>query len=113
MNELMSILVDIGIIVGVIFLAYLFKYVKEKINNENNTAFRNCASVFVKAAEQLYDTGVLQSDGRKEYVLNMLKEIGFSTYDDTDAVIESAVYDLNNDKTTILEPITCDLEETK
>lgn len=50
---------------------------------------------FVRAAEKLADTGKIDKDTKKSYVIKLLKAKGVNITDEVDALIESAVMDLD------------------
>lgn len=55
----------------------------------------NLICYFVRAAEKLADTGVIDKATKKEYVVNLLKQKGVDVTSEVDALIESAVLDLD------------------
>lgn len=55
----------------------------------------NLICYFVRAAEKLADTGVIDKATKKEYVVNLLKQKGVNVTSEVDALIESAVLDLD------------------
>lgn len=55
----------------------------------------NLICYFVRAAEKLADTGVIEKATKKEYVVSLLKQKGVNVTSEVDALIESAVLDLD------------------
>lgn len=81
-------------IVGV----FVIPYIKSKTTVEQQTEIAAWVKIAVKAAEQLY-TGCGRGEEKKQYVLNWLNERGIKVNtDELDAMIESAVFELNKDK---------------
>lgn len=50
---------------------------------------------FVQAAEKLAETGVLDRESKKDYVVGLLVQKGYDVNDETEAFIESAVKELD------------------
>lgn len=50
---------------------------------------------FVRAAQKLADTGAIDKTTKKEYVISLLKAKGVVITPEVDAMIESAVFDLD------------------
>lgn len=115
--EIMEIFIDIAIVAGVVLMAYLFKYFSHKINVSDNKQLGEWINTFVLAAEQMMESGAIKKDERKDFVLNMLKEVGGITGadegPDINAIIEAAVYSLNNNKVKELEPVVCEFTSTE
>lgn len=71
---------------------YIIPYIKAKTSERTYENIRNIASIAVGAAEQLAATGVIKKEEKKEYVLEILKNHGFTlNYSQLEAVIEAAV----------------------
>lgn len=52
-------------------------------------------SKFVYAAEKLAETGVIDKESKKDYVVELLKRKGYAVTDEVEAFIESAVKELD------------------
>lgn len=50
---------------------------------------------FVQAAEKLAETGILDRESKKDYVVGLLVQKGYDVNDETEAFIESAVKELD------------------
>ena len=78
-------------------------YIKSKTTVEQQQEISAWVKIAVSAAEQIYK-GVGRGEEKKEYVLNWLAEKGIKIdADELDAMIESAVYELNEPKVKKLE----------
>ena len=101
----MDIWIDIiGKIAAVVFVTIIyFAYGKLKAYLETQTAYwknedaRKLIESFVKAAEQLLKVDDPTGQKRKEYVIQMLRDIGAEVDEGLDAEIEAAVYRLNHE----------------
>ena len=65
----------------------------------------NLICYFVRAAEKLADTGVIDKTMKKEYVVKLLKQKGISITSEVDALIESAVLDLDMAVASVFDAI--------
>lgn len=75
--------------------AYLLPYLKSKGHLENLSETMEYITIAVRAAEQIF-VGSGLGEKKKEYVLQWLKDRNITVdLDKVDAMIESAVYDLN------------------
>lgn len=66
----------------------------------------NLICYFVRAAEKLADTGVIDKATKKEYVVNLLKQKGVNVTSEVDALIESAVLDLDMAVASVFDVIS-------
>lgn len=65
----------------------------------------NLICCFVRAAEKLADTGVIDKTTKKEYVVKLLKQKGINITSEVDALIESAVLDLDMAVASVFDAI--------
>lgn len=65
----------------------------------------NLICYFVRAAEKLADTGVIDKATKKEYVVKLLKQKGVNVTSEVDALIESAVLDLDMAVASVFDAI--------
>ena len=71
---------------------YLIPFIKSKTSAQNYAKLQNVVSTAVWAAEQLSRTGVIKKEEKKQYVLDVLNNHGFTLdYVQIEAMIESAV----------------------
>ena len=91
--DLTQIILAVITLIGAIITRYLIPWIKGKVDERQYEALKILARTGVFAAEQLFSSE--QWKEKKEYVVNLLKENGYSV-DDTavDALIESLVREL-------------------
>lgn len=65
----------------------------------------NLICYFVRAAEKLADTGAIDKTTKKEYVIKLLKQRGINITSEVDALIESAVLDLDMAVASVFDAI--------
>ena len=96
-------MIDITVIVEAVLTlsiaavsAFVIPWLKRKVSAEKLAEVSEWVKIAVAAAEQIYN-GPGRGEEKKEYVINWLREHGI-TVDDAklDALIEAAVYELNN-----------------
>jgi biopolymer transport protein ExbD len=94
--DITPVLQAIFILISIIITTVLVPMIKSKTTAEQQQNIESWIKIAVSAAEQLY-TQSGQGAEKKAYVVNYLKERGF-TVDESklDAMIESAVYQLKN-----------------
>lgn len=80
---------------------FLISWIKSKTTAQQRIELVAWAKIGVAAAEQLY-TGAGRGEEKKQYVLDFLKEKGFTINEaSVDAAIEAAVKQLNTEGLTI------------
>ena len=90
-------------LIAVIITVIIIPYIKSKTTVAQQQEISAWVKIAVSAAEQIYK-GVGRGEEKKEYVLNWLAEKGIKIdADELDAMIESAVYELNEPKVKKLE----------
>ena len=91
--DLTQIILAILTLVGTVITRYLIPWIKSKTSERQFEALKILARTGVYAAEQIFTTE--QWKEKKEYVVNLLKENGYSV-DSTsvDALIEAMVREL-------------------
>ena len=91
-------------LVAVVITSIIIPYIKKKTSVEQQKEIVSWVKIAVMAAEQIY-VGTGRGSEKKLYVIEWLADRNITV--DTnkiDAIIESAVYELNNG-TVILEPV--------
>ena len=82
-------------LVAVIITAIVIPYIKSKTTKEQRQELAGWIKIAVSAAEQIYH-GAGRGKEKKQFVINWLAERNIKLDSETiDAMIESAVYDLN------------------
>jgi len=85
-------------IIGAIFTYVLVPYIKARTTEAQQDKIMTAVEIAVMAAEQIYNTPGAGKD-KKAYVLAMLNQKGIKLTDaQLDAIIEAAVYQLNQIK---------------
>lgn len=96
MFDITPIIEAVAALIAVIFTAVVIPYIKSKTTTQQQAQINAWVKIAVAAAEQIYK-GSGRGEEKKEYVINWLEERGFTLdEDELDALIESAVYELNN-----------------
>lgn len=96
MFDITPIIETVAALIAVIFTAVVIPYIKSKTTTQQQAQINAWVKIAVAAAEQIYK-GSGRGEEKKEYVINWLEERGFTLdEDELDALIESAVYELNN-----------------
>lgn len=89
---LQVVLALISAVMSVLVIPWLktsvFPWLKEK-------RLYNAVTMFVQAAEKLAETGAIDRSKKKEYVLRLLRGKGYVIDDEVEALIESAVKELD------------------
>lgn len=92
-------LAGITLIIAIV-AAFVIPYIKSKTTAEQFATIKLWVTVAVNAAEQLF-TGSGRGEEKKNFVLSFLQSKGFTIdLESIDALIESAVLDLNKSVTT-------------
>ena len=85
-------------LVAVIFTVLVIPYIKSKTTIEQQAEIYAWVQIAVSAAEQLFK-GIGRGEEKKQYVLDWLAARNIKVNaDELDAMIESAVFDLNKEK---------------
>lgn len=82
------------VLIGVI-TKFLVPYVKSQITTQKLSFIKTWVDSLVNTAEQKIQ-GSKMGDEKKKWVVDMLKKLGIVVDDSVDALIESAVFVLNN-----------------
>lgn len=83
-------------LVAVVITVIVIPYINSKTTKEQQKQLNGWIKIAVAAAEQIY-TGAGRGAEKKEYVLSYLAEHGMVVdVEKIDAMIEAAVYELNN-----------------
>ena len=92
-------------LIAAIITAIIVPYIKSRTTTQQQTQIAAWVRIAVTAAEQLYK-GSGRGAEKKAYVLDWLHEHGV-TVDESklDAMIESAVYEINNSAFVVGEPV--------
>lgn len=91
-------LAGITLIIAIV-AAFVIPYIKSKTTAEQFATIKLWVTVAVNAAEQLF-TGSGRGEEKKNFVLSFLQSKGFTIdLESIDALIESAVLDLNKSAT--------------
>ena len=91
-NNVIYIVMSLAI---VIVTRYLVPYLKARLSAANQEGLIQLIENLVQAAEQLF-TAEKSGEQKKEYVVNALSEKGVLITESVNAMIESAVYNLDN-----------------
>ena len=92
-------LAGITLIIAIVAV-FVIPYIKSKTTAEQFATIKLWVTVAVNAAEQLF-TGSGRGEEKKNFVLSFLQSKGFTIdLESIDALIESAVLDLNKSVTT-------------
>lgn len=88
-------------LIAIVITAIVIPYIKRKTTAQQQEEINAWVKIAVTAAEQIYN-GSGRGAEKKEYVLNWLHKHGITVdASKLDAMIESAVYELNNGIITI------------
>ncbi len=102
MIDLTPLLEAIVSLVVVVISCYLIPLLKSKMSKETQENLEYWIDVAVKAAEQKYK-GSGKGKEKKQYVIDYLEKKGFTIdADKMEVLIESLVYDLNNNKSEVI-----------
>lgn len=92
LNNALYIVMSLAI---VIVTRYLVPYLKARLTAAEQEGLIQLIENLVQAAEQIF-SGEKMGEQKKEYVVNALAEKGIPITESTNALIESAVYNLDN-----------------
>ena len=103
-NTMYQILMLVISLIGVLLTGLIVPWLKLKIGNEKIKDIELWVSVAVAAAEQMKVAGLLPyGQEKKTYVLQFIRDKGITiTDEELDALIESAVYEINRAKGMLL-----------
>lgn len=95
MYDLTPIIEAVAALIGVVITCILVPFIRSKTTAEQQKEINAWVKIAVAAAEQIF-TGSGRGEEKKEYVIAWLKERGFVVDEgELDALIEAAVYELN------------------
>lgn len=96
MFDITPIIEAVFALIGVVITVIVIPYIKSKTSAAEQTEINAWVKIAVAAAEQIYK-GSGRGEEKKAYVLEWLKKHGVTVDEDAiDAMIEAAVYELNN-----------------
>ena len=110
MYDLTPIIEAVAALTGVVITCILVPFIRSKTTAEQQKEINAWVKIAVSAAEQIFK-GSGRGEEKKQYVIAWLKERGFTVDEaELDALIEAAVYELNQGIITIdgvtLEAVT-------
>lgn len=88
----------IAVILAGFVLPKLRAYLKGKLDAEQWEALKRLVTVLVEAAEQTLKEDDPTGKLRKQYVVSQLHELSYDVTEEVNALIEAAVYGLNEAK---------------
>ena len=92
-------------LMAVVITSIVIPYIRKKTTTEQQKEILSWVKVAVTAAEQIY-VGSGRGPEKKQYVLNWLADRKITVDgNQIDALIESAVYELNNSEILAIEPV--------
>lgn len=95
-NEILNYALYIVMSLAVVVVTrYLVPYLKARLSAANQEELIQLIENLVQAAEQLF-TAEKSGEQKKEYVVNALAEKGVQVTESINAMIEAAVYNLDN-----------------
>lgn len=95
MYDLTPIIEAVAALIGVVITCILVPFIRSKTTAEQQKEINAWAKIAVSAAEQIFK-GSRRGEEKKQYVIAWLKERGFTVDEnELDALIEAAVYELN------------------
>lgn len=95
MYDLTPIVEAIAALIGVVITCILVPFIRSKTTAEQQKEINAWVKIAVSAAEQIFK-GSGRGEEKKQYVIAWLKERGFTVDEaELDALIEAAVYELN------------------
>lgn len=106
MFDITPIIEAVFALIGVVITVIVIPYIKSKTTAAEQQEINAWVKIAVAAAEQIYK-GSGRGDEKKQYVLNWLKEHGITVDEGAiDALIEAAVYELNNGIIPVEDAVT-------
>ena len=104
--DLTPIVQALAALIGVVFTMVVIPYIRKKTNKEEQIQINEWIKIAVKAAEQIYK-GSGRGEEKKKYVLDWLANHNIKIDEDAiDAMIESAVYEINNGLIPVEDAVT-------
>ena len=95
MYDLTPIIKAVAALIGVVITCILVPFIRSKTTAEQQKEINAWVKIAVSAAEQIFK-GSGRGEEKKQYVIAWLKESGFTVDEaELDALIEAAVYELN------------------
>lgn len=95
MYDLTPIIEAVAALIGVVITCILVPFIRSKTTAEQQKEINAWVKIAVSAAEQIFK-GSGRGEEKKQYVIAWLKERGFTVDEnELDALIEAAVYELN------------------
>lgn len=95
MCDLTPIIEAVAALIGVVITCILVPFIRSKTTAEQQKEINAWVKIAVSAAEQIFK-GSGRGEEKKQYVIAWLKERGFTVDEnELDALIEAAVYELN------------------
>ena len=95
MYDLTPIIEAVAALIGVVITCSLVPFIRSKTTAEQQKEINAWVKIAVSAAEQIFK-GSGRGEEKKQYVIAWLKERGFTVDEnELDALIEAAVYELN------------------
>ena len=95
MYDLTPIIEAVAALIGVVITCILGPFIRSKTTAEQQKEINAWVKIAVSAAEQIFK-GSGRGEEKKQYVIAWLKERGFTVDEnELDALIEAAVYELN------------------
>lgn len=95
MYDLTPIIEAVAALTGVVITCILVPFIRSKTTAEQQKEINAWVKIAVAAAEQIFK-GSGRGEEKKQYVIAWLKESGFTVDEaELDALIEAAVYELN------------------
>ena len=93
--DITPILEAVFTLIGALVTVFLIPYIKSKTSAEQQKEINAWVKIAVAAAEQIYN-GAGKGEEKKQYVIQWLTDHGITVdYAKLDALIEAAVYELN------------------
>lgn len=111
MYDITPIIEAVAALIAALITAFVISYIRSKTTAQQQAEINTWVKIAVSAAEQIYK-GSGRGEEKKAYVIQWLREHGI-TVDEAklDALIESAVYELNQGVIPVVElPETVTLE---
>ena len=104
MFDITPIIEAILALVAVVITSIIIPYIKKKTSVEQQKEIVSWVKIAVMAAEQIY-VGTGRGPEKKLYVIEWLADRNITVdTNEIDALIESAVFELNNSAALIIEP---------
>lgn len=116
MYDITPIIEAVAALIAALITAFVIPYIRSKTTAQQQAEINAWVKIAVSAAEQIYK-GSGRGEEKKAYVIQWLREHGI-TVDEAklDALIESAVYELNQGVIPVVEipeTVTLEIPESK